>query len=422
MKKLVIAAALALAAALLPFAASAEEGLAAQDPAQDPAREPAHEPGQEPAHEPQPAAGSSELLARIAALEARLAQLEQPAAETDSDAKADCEEPEPEEEAVDVKMFGDFQLQGQWFETSGGESHGSISDFDLYYGEIGWDVACQDTWSGHFSLNVDDDDDSVTLYEAWGRYQHPTSGFFAQLGQIGLPFADTNSYFPTYSATNDLGITTAKGLGIGVEKEHYGLGAYLVNPDVEVYGNMLPEDDETGRKKLDEYCLWWDVSQREADECHDGHRFSVGYISHLGNHDFGVVESPVSGRVPGINVFGQYDWDANRWHALGEYTGATQAFDPADLDANADELGDQPAAWNFELAHNPSELDTWALGYQHTSEFVDHATNRYALMYGRQLCDIAQLRLELSHGKYGDYVSDGRNDDTSFVAEFHVSF
>ncbi|MCC7478379.1 hypothetical protein IT575_07940 [bacterium] len=407
-----ILAGAALGALLIPAAAQAAE----------PAQAEGQDSAAAAAAADTAATGDSELLARIAALEARLAQLEKPADPEAGEDGEDCEEPEPDEDAVDVKMFGDFQLQGQWFETGGGESQGSVSDFDLYYGEFGWDIACKDSWSGHFSLNVDDDDDTVTLYEAWGRYQHPDNGFFAQMGQIALPFADTNSYFPTYSATNDLGITTAKGIGIGVEQERYGLSAWLVNPDVEVYGNMLPDDDESSRKKLDEYCLWWDVSKREADECHDGHRFSLGYISHLGNHDFGVVESPVSGRVPGINVFGQYDWDANRWHALAEYTGATQAFDAADLDANADELGDQPAAWNFELAHNPGELDTWALGYQHSSEFVDHATNRYALMYGRQLCDIAELRLELSHGKYGDYVSDGRDEDTSFVAEFHVSF
>lgn len=350
----------------------------------------------------------AELKERIAALEEQLAVL------------AECEACQPEdpcEVPLENTLYGDFQLQGFWSSIAGNDAS-DVSDIDLYWGEIGWDLA-QGPWSGHFSLMLDEE--AVELYEAWGMYLQPESGAFVQFGQMMLPFADNNSFFPTYSAANDLGATTARGIGGGIDDERYRIAAYLYNPDVEKLGFATNGGQEPA-DELSEYLLWWDISRREATDCADGWQFSAGYISQLAEHDCGIESTPLANCVPGLNLFGEYDWSGKRWHAIAEYTAALEQFDASDLDANEDGIGDKPAAWNFELAHNPDEQDTWAFGYQRSEQFVDHARNRYALMYGRRLCELAELRLELSRGEYDDFATDGRSSDTTFVAEYHLSF
>ncbi|MCB1217066.1 hypothetical protein KDL44_06720 [bacterium] len=350
----------------------------------------------------------SDLKQRIAALEAQLAVLAECSA---------CQPEDPCEVPLENALYGDFQLQGFWSSVSGNDAT-DVSDIGLYWGEIGWDLA-QGPWSGHFSMMLDEE--AVELYEAWGMYKQPESGAFAQFGRMLLPFADNDSYFPTYSAANDLGVMTARGIGAGIDDERYRVAAWLYKPELELLENGNP--DAAGvPADLSEYCLWWDISRREATDCADGWQFSAGWLSQLATHNYGLVEGPVAGRVAALNLYGRYDWAGSGWHAIGEYVTALDEFDPLDLDANGDGRGDRPCALNLELAHTPDQQDTWAVGYQQTDEFLQHARNRYAVMYGRRLCELAELRLELSRGEYDEFAGDGRSSDTSFVAEYHLSF
>lgn len=363
---------------------------------------------------------ASELEHRIAYLEAELAEYEEDDGYTSlQDVMfCGCEWDTAEDACVadqpEVSLYGDFYIQGQAVNTNRADDTSTeFSDIDLYWGELGVEAAHGD-WSGRFSILLGDDDDDVLLNEAWARYDHPCSGWFFQAGQVILPFGNNAFYFPTYPAVNDLGFTTARAAGFGLERECWGAGAWAFNPDVE-----LVDEENT----ISDYAFVWNVTRRAADECHNGWALTAGYTSHLAAHDIRLAGGdPLIERVGGYNVYGRYDWGGNRYHLLADYTAADGEFHALDLDANDDGVGDAPSAFNAEFVYEPCPDNLWGVSYQMTDEMADYADTRYGLLYGKRLSDLVMLKLEYTHGEYEEYVTAGQDSDDTFVAELNFAF
>lgn len=322
------------------------------------------------------------------------------------------EDPCPEK-LPELSMSGFFQLQSRLdrshYTDGSTEDSGST---DVYWGELGWDASFDD-WSGHFSLALLDDASDVVMYEAWARYDDPESPFYLVMGQQALPFAYNDSYFPSYSASYDLGFTVTDGLRAGWEADSWGLQATLFNPESQIEGQ-----DDT----FSDYSLVWDISRSEAAECSAGWLLRAGYTSNLGESDLELVGPLAQRRVAGLNLYGRYDWPDQRWHLLADYVSALDDFSPADLDANGDGMGDRPAALNLELVFEPQPADMWGLNYQSSSELADYAANRYGVLYGRRLNSLATLKLEYSHGTFDGFSSEELQSEDSLVVEVMLEF
>lgn len=316
--------------------------------------------------------------------------------------------------AIETTLYGRFNLQAQSRRTTRlDDTTDDFGDVSVYWGEVGWDVSHKD-WSARLSMLWDDADETMGVYEAWARYQDPGSGWFAQLGRIVLPFGNNDYYSPTYPAVNDLGYTTARTAGTGVEREGWGVSAYAFNPEV-----SLTDEDES----VSDYSVVWNISTREADECRDGWKLRAGYITHLGSSDLRLGgEGPHHKRAAAYNVFGRYDWGGNRFHLLADYTAAPDEFDERDLDANSDHVGDQPSALNTEFVYEPHPDNLYGVTYQTTDEMADYAETRYGLLFGKRLSDLAMLKVEYTHGVFGAYVTDEQDEDDTLVAEVSIEF
>ena len=364
-----------------------------------------------------------ELAGRVNYLEDELATYEEAVTNLPRSCEK-CEEPhvDPCDNAVDVQLYGDVYIQAQGSTTEvlvDGADSEDASDIDIYWGEIGID-ASQGDWSGHFSVLLDDDDDGdVVTNEAYIRYDDPYDDWYVQVGRSILPFGNNAYYFPTYPAVNDLGFTTADSVGVGYDNGSFGVSGWVFNPSVDIVG----DEDE-----ISDYSVVVDLLKREADECNIGYQLTGGYTSHLGTHDIALAGGgPLADRTAAFNVFGRLDWGGNRFHLLADYTAAMDSFEAFDLDtvvlAGEDvPEGDQPSALNVEFVYEPKTDMLYGVSYQVTDEMVDYAETRYGAMFGRRLSDIVMMKLEYTHGEYGDYVTGFQDTDDTFVAELNISF
>jgi hypothetical protein len=366
--------------------------------------------------------GMDRLVSRVDAIEEELEEedagnatyVEQIAPEAP---EAEAEAPEP---GIATQLYGKFYIQGVIQDTKlkpattgGTGSTRKYSDVNVYWGELGID-ATEGDWSGRFSVLWDDVEEDINVYEAWAKYKHPCNGWFAQAGQVLLPFGNNDYYFPTYPAVNDLSFTTAHALGAGVERDRWGFSAYAFNPKVE-----LRDEQDT----LSDYSFVWDIAKREPSECQEGWKLRAGYISHLANSDMRLAgDEPLYDRTGAYNVFGRYDWGGNRFHLIADYTAALDQFDARDLDANGDQKGDQPRALNTEFIYEPCPDNLWGVSYQSTGQMKDYAETRYGVLYGKRLSELAMFKLSLTHGIYGDYATGHEDTDNAVVAEINLNF
>jgi hypothetical protein len=365
-------------------------------------------------------AGDANLVQRVAAIEAEDAAEE--AEDSADNTYLSSLYPQAEEDAgpaeeaagIETALYGKFYLQAQSSRTklnAGGTDN--FGDTKVYWGEVGWDVSQKD-WSARFSMLWNDADETMGVYEAWAKYKNPDNGWFVQLGQVLLPFGNNDYYFPTYPAVNDLGFTTAHALGTGVEKAGWGFSVYAFNPKVD----LVDEDDQ-----VSDYSVVWNISEREADACHDGWKLRAGYNTHLGSSDLRLAgDGPHHERAAAYNVFGRYDWGGNRYHLLADFTAALDKFDERDFDVNEDHLGDQPSALNTEFVYEPHPDNLYGVSYQMTDQMADYAETRYGVLFGKRLSDLAMLKLEYTHGAYGDYVTEDQDTDDKLVAEVYIEF
>jgi hypothetical protein len=328
----------------------------------------------------------------------------------------DCDDCTADEPALDVSVFGDIYLQGRFESTTYTEitEDYEYSDLDIYWGELGVE-ATDGTWSGRFSVLLNDEDsDDVTSYEYFGRYRFPASNWFLQAGQVELPWSNNYSYFPTYSAAYDLGLTNVATVGLGLDEPGWGFSAWAFNPEVEV-------DDEEDH--FTDYAAVWDITRREAEACRDGWALRAGYTSHLAEDRLRIAgPDSVVDRTAAINLFGRYDWGGNRYHLLAGFTHSLDEFNPADLDADGDAIGDQPCALNTEFVYEPRPDRLWGISFQKTCELADYAETRYGLLFGKRLSELASFKLEYTHGEYGDFVTAMQDSDETIVAELNLAF
>jgi hypothetical protein len=135
----------------------------------------------------------------------------------------------------------------------------------------------------------------------------------------------------------------------------------------------------------------------------------ASYLSDLADTDAELLEEYTE-RVGGWSAyavlgFGDFEFS-------GEFLGATESFDAADLDEDGNGSGDKPAAWNLELSYAVAENIEVALRYEGSDEFAGQPERQYGVAASWAPWEHVNLALEYLRGEFdndfaGDLASDG---------------
>ncbi|MCK4846954.1 MAG: LbtU family siderophore porin, partial [Deltaproteobacteria bacterium] len=99
-----------------------------------------------------------------------------------------------------------------------------------------------------------------------------------------------------------------------------------------------------------------------------------------------------------------------------EYLGATDNFDAADYDGDLDGTGDEPEAFNVELAYAASETLELAVRYEGNDDLFDLPEKQYGIAASYALFDNVSLAVEYLEGEYDNATDDKRKSATAQIA------
>jgi hypothetical protein len=173
---------------------------------------------------------------------------------------------------------------------------------------------------------------------------------------------------------------------------------------------------------LSDYALGLHLADRDAvDE--DGFEFNATYTTHLANSDVRLsVPGPHKTRVAGGNTWAAWRTGDGEHSFVAEYSWSFKAFDPADLDANGDGVGDRPKAFDAEYIHTSEDGCELGVSLQKTRQMADYAKARWALLVGKRLNDHSMLRFEASRGTFDGFSTTGAKSDVQLVTELRVKY
>jgi hypothetical protein len=156
------------------------------------------------------------------------------------------------------------------------------------------------------------------------------SPFYLSVGQMYVPFGRFETTVVSDPLTLELGETRESALQVGFDNSGLYGSVYAFNGDVDDGGNA--EAIEHYGANLG---FRWETEASGLD-------VGASYIANLAETDGLQEQVPVVGdRVPGIGVHSVYT--RGPWTVIGEYLGATKAFD--ELPFNG--AGARPIAWNL---------------------------------------------------------------------------
>jgi hypothetical protein len=325
-----------------------------------------------------------------------------------------CDECSAEEvPPIELTPYGDvaLQLRGSRTELAAGGNL-DASDINFYWGEVGID-AQSDELRGHLSVLINDRAGSIDLHEAYAVWQSEGSDLAVKAGRTVLPPGSRLTTFPTYPAAVDLVYTRANAVGVTVGDAKSSLTALAFNPAVEIAG----ENDT-----FSDYAFGLHLADSD-DPADDGFEFNATYTSHVGAADIQLAgPGPLASRVGGANTWAQWRWGGGEHSLLAEYSWSFKAFATADLDANADGVGDRPKAFDAEYIHTSEDGCEFGVSLQKTRQMADYAKERWAILAGKQLTPHSTLRFEASRGTFDAFSTTGAKKDFQLVTELRVKY
>jgi predicted porin len=99
-----------------------------------------------------------------------------------------------------------------------------------------------------------------------------------------------------------------------------------------------------------------------------------------------------------------------------EYLGATDNFDPLDYDGDLDGTGDEPEAFNLEVAYTASEELELALRYEGNDDLFAMPEKQYGVAVSYALMSNVSLAVEYLEGEYDNATDDKRKVLTAQIA------
>jgi len=284
----------------------------------------------------------------------------------------------------------------------------SGSDMTLATAQLGFGVKLTEEVSGNFSLLHEEDATDLEVDEAAIDVNY--APFFARFGRLYVPFGVFNSHFISDPLTLELGETRETAALLGYGENLFSISTFVFNGNAEKIG----EED---------HIRDWGASLVLTPM--EGLEFGGSYLSDIADTD-AELAAEYRQRVGGWSAFAIVEHGA--FGVSAEVLGAVKAFDPVDLDADADGQGDKPLAWNLEVSWTPTEKMELAARYEGSDEFAGQPERQYGADISWNLVDHATLSLEYLRGRFdrnfaGDLVnSDGSSADKRDLVTVQLAF
>ncbi len=265
------------------------------------------------------------------------------------------------------------------------DKDGDTSDIVLATASLGVEADINEHVSGVITLLYEEDDTPLEVDEGTITVTSP-SNFSATGGKFYIPFGVYNSHFVSDPVTLKLGETNESAAMVSYAKEGLPLefSAGIFN------GAM----DETGDKnKIDDFFASITATPIE------GLTVGVYYLSDFA--ETARMEALVATRtktVAGQGAFFYYEY--NKLSFIGEYITAAEEYNVADLDANSDGVGDEPSAYDLEIAYHYNDAAEIALRLEGSSDFFDWPQRQYGVAVGYGIYENVALAFEVLTGEF----------------------
>lgn len=291
-----------------------------------------------------------------------------------------------------LTLSGLLEVEGGFQKTSlrsGGSE--KASDLTLATAQLGFGVTASENIGGTLTLLYEEADDArIEVDEA--TIDLNNGPWRARVGRQYLPFGVFRSHFISDPLTLELGETQATALRAGYHQKLFALDAFAFKGDAEQAG----KDDQIR-----------DVGASLTLTPAEGMELAASYLSDLGDSGSELLGATYTRRVAG--------WSASAVAALGpvelsgEYLGAVKSFAAADLDADLNGSGDQPRAWNLEVAVYPVETVEIAARFEGSDQFAGQPRRQYGLVTNWGFHANASLALQYLRGEFDEPFGVGQD-------------
>ncbi|MBE9531267.1 MAG: LbtU family siderophore porin [Proteobacteria bacterium] len=223
-------------------------------------------------------------------------------------------------------------------------------------------------------------------------------GMVATLGKLYVPFGVFNSHFISDPMTLELGETNESALLLSYEKDIFSGSIAIFNGGI----------DDTNDDVIDDYVLSVTATPRKD--------LTVGasLISDIAEGDLGLTGASTIDKVAGIGFSATFEID--RFTIEGEYIGALEDFNVADLDVDGDGNGDRPSAFNLEVAYAVNDRLSVAGKYEANNDMFDFPESQIGAVASYELYDHTAVAIELLHGEFAMANLDDRDVLTAQIA------
>lgn len=279
----------------------------------------------------------------------------------------------------------------------------AASDLALATAQLGVEAALTEQVGATLVFLYEEEDDAVIdVDEATINYvRGPWS---ARVGRQYVPFGAFPSAFISDPVTLDLGETRETAVLLGYAREWFGLAAWAANGDAEAYDGVGHIND------------WGaSITLNPAEFVELG----ASVLSDFADTDAELVAN-YQKRVPG--------WSAYAVVGLGpvalsgEVLGAVGAFHENDLDEDGDGSGDQPLAWNLEVAWEALEAITLAARVEGSAELLGAPEIQYGVCASWGPWEHVSLSAEYLHGEFDKDFGDGVDSRDLVTTQLAVEF
>lgn len=250
-----------------------------------------------------------------------------------------------------VTFSGLIETEAGYADAPGG---GSTSDIVLATAEFGIQAAINDWIQAGTVFLYEEDDTPLEVDVGLIRLGNlEKSPYYLQAGQYYVPFGNFGTAMVSDPMTLEIGETRESAIQLGFEQGPMHAALYTFNGDT-------TDGDED---RIDQFGAKFGYST-------GGLNAEAGYLSNLADSDSIQGALPTTTVADYVGAATLYaDYQAGPFKVIGEYLGATDPFDAAQLAFDGD--GAEPQAANIEgnyatrLAGLPATI---ALGYQQTDE------------------------------------------------------
>lgn len=293
-----------------------------------------------------------------------------------------------------VAMSGLVEVEVKWANVEEAGVDTAESDIELATAQIGFEATVTEELHAILILEFEEDGTSgLDVDEATVDYSR--GPWFLRLGIQDLPSGHFPSHMISGPLTEDLGEVKETAILVGYEGESFAVLGWIANGDFEEAGDEDQIDD-----------MGFSVMVAPSDNL----QFGASYFIDMADTDAELLTQNYIDRVAGMSAF--FVLELGGLEILGEHLGASDEFDPGDLEEDGDGKGDRPSAWNAEIAVDLRDDLELAVRIGGSSEWAGEPESQYGACVSYGVWENASLSFEYLHDEFDSSFSSEDSRDT----------